>query len=141
MMIYSYILIIFRYVPYLLNVIKFYNLDDIKYGIISGYISESFIQSEILYPFIYGILGIICLLCLIIVLIFSLFKRNMIRIIGMTVISQSISLIVFQAWSKYFVDSIGDTITIDVKVWLVIVLIIMGGVYGYLLNKKYFIFC
>lgn len=62
MVVYSSIWLFLQYVPYLLDVIKLYNRDEIKYGIISGYISNSFIQSEILYHFIYGILGIIFLL-------------------------------------------------------------------------------
>lgn len=127
MVVYSFILLFLWYVPYLLDIIGFYNQDDIKYGIAGGYISNFFIQSKILYHFIYGILGIIFLLCLIIVLIILLFKKNMNRMVGITIISQNIALMIFQTWSKYFVNSIEDIVIIDIKFWLIIVLIITGS--------------
>lgn len=127
MVVYSFILLFLWYVPYLLDIIGFYNQDDIKYGIAGGYISNFFVQSKILYHFIYGILGIIFLLCLIIVLIMSLFKKNINRIVGITIISQNAALIILQVWPKCLVNIIEEIVIIDIKFWLVIVLIITGN--------------
>ncbi len=126
MMVYSCTLLFLWYVPYLLNVVEFYNREEIEYGIIGGYISNSFMQSKILYHFICGLLGITFLICLIIVLALFLLKKNMNRIFGIAIISQNIALILFQAWPKYFVNRTNDTITIDIKLWLAVVLIITG---------------
>ncbi len=126
MMIYSCMLLFLWNVPYLLSVIEFYNRGEIKYGIIDGYISNSFFQSEILYHFICGLLGITFSICLIIVLALFLLKKNMNKIFGKIIISQNVALILFQVWFKYFVNKADDAITIDIKLWLVIVLIITG---------------
>lgn len=56
----------------------------------------------------------------------SLFKVNTSRKIGITIISQNITILCLQVWSKYFVNSNEDTVIIDIKLWLVIVLIIAG---------------
>lgn len=135
MVVYSCIQLVWYYIPYLLNVINFYNLDAIKYGIIGGYIEESFIQSNILHPFIYGVLGIIFSLCLIAELTICLLKKYVIMVLHITIIAQNTILLCMQAWSKYFVNIVEDIVIIDIKLWLVIVLII-AGIFIWLSTKQ-----
>lgn len=134
--------IVFYWIPYLSEISDFAN--NIKYEIISGYISEQYLNKNI-YSLIYlSIINIMCILFLFVVCILSYKKERLIRYIGVGIIWQTLIIILLKVWNNNLVDDYRNTEVISLKYWLMISITICVIIsILYIFNKKltYIILC
>lgn len=95
-----------------------YLADSVRYEIIGGYVDEYFIQINIIGRISYNIFYTLTSALIIIFSIVTIFKPNMIKAVGITLIVQNITLLSFDIWHKFLINASNNTILIDIKIYL-----------------------
>lgn len=130
-------LILFYWKPYLIGTIHFLNRDEIKYGIIGGYVSKLFIEENIYYNFTLFGISIACIISELLFSVISLKNTNYTKFVSIGIFTQTIFFTLLNVWKNYFIDSYNETEIISLKMWTIVsVVICMLLIVFTLLNNK-----
>ena len=116
------LILIAQAIPSLNSTIRF--VENVKYEILGGYASDFFIQRNVTYAISYNIFYTLTLATISIFSVISIFKSKMVKLMGIAIIAQNTLLVALRMWDSFLIDTLNDTILINIKTYLVIIIII-----------------
>ena len=117
---------VFYWSSYFIDILDFKK--NVKYEIIYGYCNKTFLDENLYYHLTYAFLNSICVVTMLIFSIVSLVKQKSTKLIGVLMSIQTMISTLLKIWMNYLIDSINNTETIDLRIWICISIIVSIGI-------------